>query len=238
MTTEPVLSKESGSTADQAEANQKWGRFIDEMQRTYDTDILEWHRPLPIMLLLHRIARELRGLHWTTLPDGGGIEFTGASSGKDISLQLEVNDGRYVYGCSPQSLACVAIMRDSLESSYFDLELNRLEPLDKATGPSRQEKCRGTIRGVDFNEIVVEYTRLRCGRLIICSKGSPLYDIVRQDVHGRYNLMTRAQFRKFVESELDSLHKRSFYEEVWGSEAAVVSESEDQGPRSETPVAD
>jgi hypothetical protein len=217
MTTEP-------STADHAETKLTWSDGIEHFMRPHDTDVLEWHRVGRIALVLDWIGRKLRGLHWTSLPGGGGIALTGARVGLEPgSLQLEINNGDYMYVCKPLFLACVALWPDSNEWSYFELRLDKLRARDRRTGLARQERWQSEIWAADFSRSWAKHTRLLNDRVIICSKGWDFCDLIRQD-GGKHNSMTRAQFRKYVLSLAQAERLRKLSEDDDDDETAVPAE--------------
>src|ERR1700730_12792169 len=91
-----------------AQANQKWGRFIEDLMSSREVERLEWYAPTTTADVLDEIGHKLRGLHSTFLPGGGCLEITGACIGlEDGAIQLEVEDGRYMYAAQLASLVCV-----------------------------------------------------------------------------------------------------------------------------------
>ena len=203
MTMESEVPQTSGGNV--PTTSERWRALFDELTQAHDADLLEWRRPLPTMLLLSRLGRELRGVHWASLPGGGGVEITGASSGVEVGLQLEIRDGAFLYVCEPASLACI-LNPKSFDLAYFDLDLCRISG---GTGQRVRETRRGVIRTTDFAEITADYTLLRRGRVIICLKGSVLHDVLREDSQGKLNLMTREAFRRFVEGDVTERLKSS-----------------------------
>jgi hypothetical protein len=199
-----MVQQESVPNTPEAEPNQRWAGFINELMSTHRADFVGWRQPLTIMTQLDHLGRQLRGLHWASLPDGGGIEITGASFAVERGLQLEINNGDYVYLCEPVSLECVA-SAVSNDWAYFDLQLSGPVPRDKVTGRRGQQKGLGEVWGVDHRKRLAEHTRLLHGRVVICLKGSLVYELVREDGQGRHNLMSRDQFRKFVQARVDRL---------------------------------
>jgi hypothetical protein len=98
-------------------ASERWKVLIDDLLR--DADLVEWRGSLAAMTLLNRLARELPGIYWASLPGGGGVEINRASSGVEFGLQLEAPS---LYVCRPDSLACIGNSK-SFDLAYFDLQL-------------------------------------------------------------------------------------------------------------------
>ena len=204
-------------TRQMARVDQKWKKFVDDLTVQHDAGLIEWKRRQAIIAVLDRLGGELRGVHYTFLPDGDLIEITGASQGPERgSIQLEVNGGRYVYVCRPISLICFAFS-DLPQCSYFDLELSELRRKDKTTEPGdKAEKWHGKIRTDGRSKVKTRmsagawereaaYTRVLRGRIVIFSKGSGYAvddELIGDDVH---DLMSREQFRKCVEHHVDIL---------------------------------
>jgi hypothetical protein len=205
---------EPGTSQWEAQLNQKWGNFVDDLMSPNDADVIEWKRPGPIIAILDRLGRELSDVHGSYLPAGGFIQITGASKGPERgSIQLEVRGGHYVFACRPVSLICVGFARVP-GWSYFDLQMATLRRRDKRTGlQDKAEKWRGKIRTIgqaklenqmdeEVWEREADYTRLLGGRIVIFSKASH-YVLDEQTDDGRHDLLSREQFRKNAQDEVD-----------------------------------
>jgi hypothetical protein len=125
--------------------NKGWRLFLKRLLPTPWPSSIRWDQPNLIFGTLERLVRQAPDLHYTFLPDGGGIELTGVEKGLEPGC-IQLHAGGSLYVCKPESLVCFAFT-DRPQWSYFDLDLRKLDPLDEKTEPGeKREDLRGRVR--------------------------------------------------------------------------------------------
>lgn len=191
--------------------NNRWTTYFNQLLRKPWPMLAEWQKLEDIIAVLERLGQTCWSANYLFLPEGGGIEFLGAEKDAEAGcLQLHADSS--IYLGRPTSLACFAFPR-SPEWSYFDLDLDRLEPITDDPDENRESVRRRApalrqieFRGPDQKAILatvhspksIDAARLFGGRIVIFCKGCP-YNLDSSTDDGRHNRMTREDFYKYIQ---------------------------------------